>query len=249
MLVNHKDFLKTYEISGKIIEMINSSKSNMYIITPYLKPWVQLERALEIASNMSKKITFVLRAGEEKKEFVKKLYSLYGFEVFIYEYLHLKLYIGDQDAIFSSMNLYDSSNEKNIELGLIVKFPPKDMIQFKKEYIYENIFLSKPLFYYKGNFENEYAKFKLIEDKATNKFDEIGYCVLCGKKIDHHKNPNMFNPVYTRCGDCYYKNPNLNDNHNGKVNFCYICGIKGNHIIGNPYHDNCIEMLKKLRPY
>jgi len=42
VLVNHKDFLKTYEISGKIIEMINSSKSNMYIITPYLKPWVQL---------------------------------------------------------------------------------------------------------------------------------------------------------------------------------------------------------------
>ena len=229
--------------------MINSSNDNIYIITPYLKPWIQLERVLEIASNKNKKITFILRAGEEKKEFVKRLYSEYGFEVFIYEYLHLKLYLANNVVIMSSMNLYESSNEKNIEIGVILKFIAKDYVTFKKDYIFENIFLSKPLLYFKGRFENEYANYREIEEKANSIFDEIGFCVVCGKKIDHHKNPNKFNPVYTRCGECYYKNPDLSSDYNNKVNHCYLCGRKGNYLIGSPFHDDCINKLKKLRPY
>ncbi len=237
--------LDTYEV----IELINSSESNIYIITPYLKPWIQLERTLEIAANKKKKVTFILRSGEEKKDFVKKLYQNYGFEVYIYEYLHLKLYTADNKAIFSSMNLYDSSNEKNIEMGLIINFSPKDYITFKKEYIYENIFMSNPQFYFKGNFENEYFKYQNNEKQALNEFGKIGYCIVCGKKIDHLKNSNKYEPYYTRCEECYFKNPNLNNYYDKKVNYCYICGEKGNYIIGKPFHENCIKTLKSLRPY
>ncbi|AZR74661.1 hypothetical protein BBF96_15540 [Anoxybacter fermentans] len=113
--------LTSHQIPGAVIDLIEETKEFCFLITPYYKPWNLLERALEKAANLEKKIVFIFRARDSLTNEMKLLNEKFGFDVVMVENLHTKLYMNERKVILSSMNLYDSSKENNYELGYILE--------------------------------------------------------------------------------------------------------------------------------
>ncbi len=114
------NFLKTHELTTEIIKLIESTQSYCYIVSPYIKIWPQLERVLSMAASKKTFLTFVIREDKGSDKLIELLNGKYGFEVYVIADLHIKLYLNESSCLLSTMNLYDASQQKNLELGYFV---------------------------------------------------------------------------------------------------------------------------------
>ena len=115
-MLGKQALLKTHEISSAIIDLLDETKDRCYIITPYIKPWIQLENAFKRFSEHEKKLTLILcnnnnsfNHGNSNLDFIKEYNKKYNFEAYVFENIHMKLYLNDSSLILTSMNLYNSS--------------------------------------------------------------------------------------------------------------------------------------------
>jgi hypothetical protein len=232
-----KQFLKTYELTTEILNLISSTRSYCYIVSPYIKIWPQLDRILDIASKKETILTFIIREDNKSLDLVQKLNREYGFEVIVIKDLHIKLYLNEDNCLISTMNLYDASQQNNLELGYYVS----NAVEVKKDIIENYILVDKSAVRHPGKFE---AKRKEILDKvsaAKEILDQKGYCVDCNKRIDPDFNP--WNARYIRCKDCYFKSTDLND----KIQFCHFCGQSHRSTGDQPFHQDCRTKIKDYR--
>ena len=241
--MNNKNFLKTHELSVEVIQLIAAAKEYCYLVTPYVKLWPQLERALEDASKRGLFLTFIIREDASNDRLIQKLNGDWGFEVVVVKDMHIKLYLNERKAMLSSMNLYDASQQRNLELGY-ASFQPKTM----KEDIIENYILKdSSCVRWPGKFESvregHYAKVL----QAKQKLDKNGYCVSCQKEIQLDARPNAY---YVQCGSCYYNlskaNTNLDEVVTSMVKFCHFCGEVHTPQNHNPFHDPCRSEVSDL---
>jgi hypothetical protein len=113
-------FLTTSGTSHLIEDIIIRAKTELVLITPYLKlSRILLERLTE-ASNRGVNIKLVygkvdLHPGEKKH-----LEALTNLELLFLENLHAKCYHNGTTLIVSSMNLYDFSEKNNREMGIVL---------------------------------------------------------------------------------------------------------------------------------
>jgi hypothetical protein len=113
-------FLTTSGTSHLIEDIIIRAKTELVLITPYLKlSRILLERLTE-ANNRGVPIKLVygkvdLHPGEKKH-----LEALSNLELFFLENLHAKCYHNGMTLIVSSMNLYDFSEKNNREMGIVL---------------------------------------------------------------------------------------------------------------------------------
>lgn len=235
-MLNDKEFLKTYEISTEILNLISSSKSYCYIISPYIRLWPQLERLLSSVSNNESILTFIIREDPKAEQLVKKLNGELGFEVIVIKDLHIKLYLNEEKCILSTMNLYDASQQNNLELGYFLR----DSKKVKKEII-DNYILNDPTARkYQGKFEEKRTLILTKINLINSILSQEGYCVDCNIKI-----PSDFRPWTARkirCLECYRK---CNDLDNSKIRFCHFCGDKHNSTGQYPFHSDCSKKLKE----
>ena len=71
--MSNKNFLKTHELSVEVIQLIAAAKEYCYLVTPYVKLWPQLERALEDASKRGLFLTFIIREDASNDRLIQKL--------------------------------------------------------------------------------------------------------------------------------------------------------------------------------
>ncbi len=214
-MTNIKSILKTHQIASEIINLIAETET----------------RELLKASKKGKMITFVIRDTEKNNQLLKLLNIELGFEVIIIKDLHLKLFMNEKECILASMNLYDTSQTKNIELGY--KF--RNTKLFKEKILNEYILDDSNSKRYSGKFEKRREE---IRERIKNVKEELskgGFCVECSKSIDLDEKP--YNPYYIRCGTCYY------ESKEEKVSFCHFCGKKSEKV----FHQECKDKLIECR--
>jgi hypothetical protein len=113
-------FLTTSGTSHLIEDIIIRAKTELVLITPYLKlSRILLERLTE-ANNRGVSIKLVygkvnLHPGEKKH-----IEALTNLELLFLENLHAKCYHNGTTLIVSSMNLYDFSEKNNREMGIVL---------------------------------------------------------------------------------------------------------------------------------
>jgi len=230
-------FLQTYELSTEIIKLISSTESYCYIVSPYIKLWPQLDRVLNIASKNNVFLTFIIRQEAKSDELVRKLNGEYGFEVFVIKDLHIKLYLNEKRCILSSMNLYDASQQNNLELGYEIG----NSLSVKKELIEEYILLDKSTQHHKGKFEHERSQLLDLVKEAKEKLQHNGFCVVCQGEMESDFNP--FSPWKVRCRNCY----DMEENRYSAIKFCHYCGKEHEASRDKPFHYDCTQVLKKAR--
>jgi len=114
------EFLTTTGAEHYIEDIVSNAHNRLVLICPYLKlskTW--LER-LRDADRRNVKIFIVCGKEELKSDVRKQLQQLKNLELFFFENLHAKCYFNEERMVITSWNMYDSSHEKNREMGILL---------------------------------------------------------------------------------------------------------------------------------
>jgi len=213
------EVLTTPEISSKIINIIDDSNNYCLIITPYLKSWLHLQNCLKTASDNKKRIIFFFRDNQSENIEIKEFYNKYKFDIVFITDLHAKIYLNEKEALITSMNLYDASQLKNYEIGVLLR-NKKIIDNHVKTYIINQIYNTG-----KNDqltLKSEGISYKLLEN---NLFFEknIDYCVYCGEPKKQIFSKKGIKFLY--CDKCHKI---INIFNKSNLHFCNICGNKSN---------------------
>ncbi|MCU0355653.1 MAG: phospholipase D family protein [Cytophagales bacterium] len=112
--------LKTNGISHHLDQIIDGAKEKLYLVSPYLKFNERIRKSLEDADRI--KLDFRIVYGKDdllpkEKEWIRTLESV---KLECCTNLHAKCYLNENEAVITSMNLYDYSQVNNQELGVYI---------------------------------------------------------------------------------------------------------------------------------
>lgn len=113
-------FITTQGINHFLYELIKNANQYITLITPYAQLNTRLQELLKNKKQQGVTITFVCRVNELKEQ-EKLILSECGTHIKNRNNLHAKCYISENEAIITSLNLYEYSQVNNDEMGILVK--------------------------------------------------------------------------------------------------------------------------------
>jgi hypothetical protein len=113
-------FLDTTGVSYHLQQLINRANEKLYIISPYLKINERIKQCLEDKNRMKIDIRVVYGKNELQPDENNWLKSMASIRLSFCKGLHAKCYLNEQEAILTSMNLYEFSQVNNNEMGIYV---------------------------------------------------------------------------------------------------------------------------------
>jgi phosphatidylserine/phosphatidylglycerophosphate/cardiolipin synthase-like enzyme len=233
-------FLNTTSISSEIEQIISNASERLIIISPYLKIGDRFKRLLEEKDESGLDvIRIIYRDDELQSQDVKWLSSLKNTRTSISKNLHAKCYMNEKEAVITSMNLYEFSQVKNDEMGIVV-------FQKNDTEIYEEIYKEVKRII-KGSEEIKITVETIIPKEeriiTAPKFEAKsgdGFCIRCGT-------PVKLDPEKPYCVMDFQKWAKFKDatyvEKNGK---CHICGKPNDSSMEKPVCKECYKKNKQL---
>lgn len=167
-------FLRNEQLVGQLYQIIKNARKELVIVSPYIDVSVRFNNALKAAEKNNVKVTIISRKETAKNvskddasrfdDFVKR-----GFEVYLVERLHAKLYFNETQGITASVNFNKSSQDNSEEIGIFTI--DDSIIGQYRSYRDEMIEISD-------------QKWTVGEEpKSDTADDNLAYCIRTGKKI------------------------------------------------------------------
>ena len=229
------EFLTRHGIVHHLHRIIDKAEKELVLISPYIKT---AEETQELLKETKRSTTINVIYGKEKlrskeESFLKGLSINTTFR----ENLHAKCYLNENEALLTSMNLYQFSQENNDEMGILVsKREDRDL--------YEAIY--KQATRYIGNSEaaesdggrSATKKTRRKKGRATTKTSKAGFCVRC-------KTDLPVKPTEPYCKRCYaswkrYENKTYEEKH------CHTCGKEHTATLLKPLCPSCYKKYKDV---
>jgi len=113
-------FLNTTGVSYHLEELIKGTKDKLILISPYLQLNDRIKEHLINLSLFKCDIRIVYRENKLLLDENNWLGSQIGVRTNICKNLHAKCYINENEAIITSMNLYEFSQQNNNEMGIYI---------------------------------------------------------------------------------------------------------------------------------
>lgn len=263
-------FIQGNELNFTVESIFRNAESVLMIISPYIKLHHRFQDVLkEKLTNDKLQIIVVFGKNEsditksissEELDFFKKFPNI---ELRHEKRLHAKYYANEFSSLLTSMNLYDFSQDKNIEAGIFMessflqKMTNMDTIDnqsfnyfdsvvenslllFKKEPQYEKGTLGIGKKYSQSivtvNNISNVIKEKVQHTKFVHQTSE-GHCIRCNKEI-------KLNSQSPFCPDCY-KSWNIYKNKDYTEQFCHVCGVENKTSFNKPTCFSCYRKQKK----
>jgi len=114
-------FLDTTGVSYHLQQLINKANEKLVIISPYLKINERIKQSLEDKNRMKIDIRIVYGKNELHPDENNWLKSMTSVRSSFCKDLHAKCYLNENEAILTSMNLYEFSQVNNNEMGIHVE--------------------------------------------------------------------------------------------------------------------------------
>ena len=201
------EFLKTTGVSHYLEELVNNARDKLILISPYLQINDRIKEQLEEKNRLKIDVRIVYGKNELQPEQNNWLKNLEYITSSYDENLHAKCYLNNNEAIITSMNLYEFSQVNNNEMGIHVKREedPEVYNDIKQE--------ANRLIRVSDEIEISVEK---KPTKDTEDESDKGFCIRCKEEIE-------LDPTRPYCSDCFsswneYKNGDYEENH------CHICG-------------------------
>ena len=106
-------FLNTTGVSYHLEELIKGTKDRLILISPYLQFTDRIKEHLSNLNIQKRDIRIVYRENNW-------LETQIGIRTSICKNLHAKCYLNENEAIITSMNLYEFSQQNNNEMGIYI---------------------------------------------------------------------------------------------------------------------------------
>ena len=113
-------FLNTTGLSYRLEELIKNTKDQLILISPYLQFNQRVKNNLENLHIQKIDIRIIYRKNNLGVEDQNWLENQIGIRTSLCKSLHAKCYINESEAIVTSMNLYEFSQQNNEEMGIVV---------------------------------------------------------------------------------------------------------------------------------
>ena len=189
-------FLNTTGVSYYLEELIKSTKEQLILISPYLQFNERIREHLSNLNVQKRDIRIVFKENKLHNEENNWLEKQIGVKTSILDNLHAKCYISENEAIITSMNLYEFSQIHNNEIGIqISKVEDQDLYNSTLEEAQRLLYISK--------------EFRVTGQKIVpaNNIKLTGYCIRTGKEISFNiEKPMCYDAfkAWDKYGDEYY---------------------------------------------
>ena len=217
------EFLTRKGIVYHLDRIIEQAEKELVLISPYIKADNETKNILKNQKRSTK--IHVIYGKTRLKPAEKSFFNDIGIEPSFLENLHAKCYLNEKEALLTSMNLYEYSQEHNDEMGILVsrKQDPELYEKIKEESIRlveasensrESAVAARTR---KGTTPVLQAPKKVAgTPKSTLTKPEKGFCIRCKANLPA-------NPTQPYCGRCYviwnkFKNKDFEEKH------CHTCG-------------------------
>lgn len=111
-------FLNTTGVSYHLEELIKSTKEKLILVSPYLQFSERIKEHLTNLNVQKRDIRIIYRENKLQTDENNWLESQIGIRTSICKNLHAKCYLNENEAIVTSMNLYEFSQMNNNEMGI-----------------------------------------------------------------------------------------------------------------------------------
>ncbi len=111
-------FLDTTEISYRIERLLKDAQKQIILISPYLKLRPRVKELIEDAVRLGVRVS-VVYGKKEACDGAEQLRAMAGVKVTFCKNVHAKCYLNETVGIVTSLNLYDFSEAKNQEMGVL----------------------------------------------------------------------------------------------------------------------------------
>jgi len=214
-------FLNGPGVQSTLIDIINNSEKNLWIISPYLKIPIQTKNYLKSVDKRNVNIVMICRKDENKYHSDQDRIFLNGLnhlDLRHCENLHTKCYLNDKEGLITSMNLHEHSQTHNWEMG----------IYFSKK--------GDPVIWH-----DVIKELQILGSHAKRRNGAKAFCIRCGNPMEE------INPSSPLCKKCFaiwarYKDPRYEEK------FCHICGrdtTKSRISFGMPLCCGCFDAQQK----
>lgn len=245
------DFLTGNELNSALSDIFESSENKLIIVSPYIKLHERYKSILKTKIDnpyLSIIVVFGKNENDVSKSLNKEDFEFFkqfpAIEIRHEKRLHAKLYANELNILISSMNLYDYSQDTNIETGVISessgrlgrnaidyfyrvigqaeiifkKVPSfeKKMLGLSEKYVKSEVEVDNSLeFYSNKKYKKNYTK---TTKKTTSnvKNNRLGYCIRTGKEIPFNIEMPFSSKAYTSWNK--YKDENYPEK------FCHFSG-------------------------
>ena len=225
-------FLPRKGIVYNLDKIIDEAAEELILISPYIKADDETKSRIEKSTRRGTRIDVIYGKSQSERNLgnVKTTFGIPGITVHFLKDLHAKCYLNEKEALVTSMNLHEFSQEHNDEMGILVS-KREDSVLYEAIYQDAKRLLqaasgetsttsaSKP--------KQKNAETRVQIRRTAVKKPSRGYCIRCKAGVDA-------DPEKPYCTDCYrtwrrYSDPDYEDN------YCHICG-----------QDHAATMLKPL---
>ncbi len=112
------EFLTTTDTSAAIERVIRGAEKKLTLISAYVFPRVIYLQRLQDAAGRGVHITLIFGKKRMDEKVMKLFQEIPNLRIYYLDVLHAKCFVNEQEAIVTSLNLLNGSEEKNREMGV-----------------------------------------------------------------------------------------------------------------------------------
>ena len=215
------EFLTTRGVSLHIENIIKTAKNRLVLISPFVRIPENLFQNLKDADRQKVKITLVYGKDKLNPDEKDKLAQLNNLSIYFLENLHAKCFFNEEFMVITSMNLYDFSEQKNREMGVLIS-AKDDKSVFSKAVEEARLIVSS----------SKETDLRVVKSKSYPlPKKQKGYCIKCGKVIRY----NLEKPF---CRKCFSEWDEWGNPYH-EESCCHTCGKPAPTTMATPRCNSC----------
>ncbi len=230
------EFLTRKGIVYYLDKIIEEADRELVLISPYIKADDETKNLLKAKTRAT--TIHVIYGKKELKPAEKSFLDSLGIASSFLKNLHAKCYLNENEALLTSMNLYQFSQEHNDEMGILVS-------RQDDEELYEAIHRQamswktasseiEPAS--KGKVNSTTTKARTIQVGLRQHRPRDGFCIRCRDVV-------AANPEQPYCRRCYARWKRY-ENNSYKEKHCHTCGSKHTATLIKPLCGACYTKYK-----
>jgi phosphatidylserine/phosphatidylglycerophosphate/cardiolipin synthase-like enzyme len=221
------EFLTTSGTAFHIENVITTAREELILISPFWRFSKTLYERLKDADDRRITTTIIFGKRELDEDQIDLLLALSNASILYSENLHAKCYFNESHMVITSMNIYEFSEKRNREMGVLLTKEADEDAFVKAVQEAKSIEASAEVLKSPEHREAWSAptRRKVFRQEGT------GYCIRCGTGI-------LLDPGRPLCGSCFqtwsaFGNPNYPEQ------ICHICGKAYQTSYARPICDRC----------
>ena len=225
------------ECVAEIGRIVRRAKEKIVLVSPFID--VDEEILERLKQKTDDGVEIVVIWGKKKNQpKAKSILDVSGVTEIFIENLHAKCYLNEDEALISSMNLYEYSQNNNEELGILVT-------RENDEQLYEEII--QEVRRWESKVQKQPPKAKKQSEPKESLMPQgkkvlvptVGSCIRCHDGV-------LINPTDLRpyCQTCHFKWRGASQTKEHPENYCHVCGTRYQTSLSKPACKECWEKYR-----